>query len=1200
MSLVVYAGTVVNQYRHELRITLLGQDVATNTSRIHYKYSVQNTGSLANGSWTTLNDVLFVAHVNGVNHPATPNFDFRTTYEQVMVSGEQIISNNPDGTLNIVASLTGAANPGSSQFGAAYAYGTGPVPTIPRASKFILSKNPIIEGEGVGILFTGTDPGWTHLVEWESGSNSGVIATAAVNSTSWTPSSSLFGSANSVAITITVTTKNGSDIIGAPFSRDVIFKRAPVYPEIGVGTPYDIRLRRVIVEGGKLVAKEEIPYVTLTVTDTFSASASCSLTIAPHIYETPLDEAIVVADMYDGSQWLDTGMLMVISRTEGDLTDLTDVVEYSGMSYVDFLLGKNLIAEDYNWEDTAVTTGDVIWQYTTIGKGRGWGPHVSTSFTQTKTSVNTNWANKEKITTSRGTPVAQILDGFVSDARMEYRSHFDPATGKGVLDAYNVGFGADWAIEGAEPIVNLELAALFKVATAAPVRKDAAEKLTRVFVSGDEVNSTRESAANVNPAFGHLEGSANATGVTTVAGLNSLADALLTMNASASVERTFSYDLSSAQTPTQLFPYRTFRPGDWILVPSGSGPIRARVSQVAITRDEDGTTATVTTGDLIPSGLAATARKIAQAGGGAIAGGTQRAPLTLSSAIPAAPTGITTTIDGFWDATGAPKSGIEISWSPVTVSMQGNALTVNLYEVWTRSEIGQPWVLTTISDYPTITVSPLDINATLDIKLRARSQDGVYGVFSDPISVVTLAPTETLPAPSTPFLTADTVGTVSVAWNGLLGGTAPPMWFNYVQAEISDSESGAYSVAGQQLVSAGSITVSDVGEGTWWFRLVGYDTLNVRGAASAGVSILVVPDVADTREPKAPTGVTVGSSGYWSGPTAQSQLEVSWTAVTQATDNSAIDILVYEVWGKLASDTEYKLIGSTQDTSISIDSMPLDSTWSVKVLAIAMNNITGAFSSVVTHTTLSPTFALDEPSAPNLVSRNGIVEVSWDGLLATVPASTPPEWFMQANIEMSDTETGDYGLVGTLLLGQERRVISRLGVGSTWWFRLRAVDKLGRSSDPSLPSQVTVEGINGADLIADTIEGNSLKVGTIEARHFVAGIGQDIDISSNSSVNIIASRIDTVQSDVDGVADVVTEMGTYYQFGVDGAVIGSPGSPFQLVLANDGIEIRESGTRVSRWDAGQMQVTSFVGDKVILGNHQLEKYGNDTVVRRIA
>lgn len=1191
------------RYTHTLSASVVGQDVAANTSTVYYEYTVDSNTSYANGAWTTLHNVDFHAVVNGTDHSATPNFDFRVNKHLSAVSGYQTISHASDGSLTITLRAHAPVLPLSSYF---LAVDTGTVdaftPTpIPRASAFAVTPNPVFPDGEVLITLTRAVGTFVHDITWVSGVDSGTIGTGVGTSITWTPDPDLLDGALQVAITITVQTKTAGGVaIGSPVSYDLILKALPEYPEIGVGTPYDLRIRRGEYDSGEIVVQENIPYVDAQFVDTLSASGSLNLTVQEEIYATNLDEAVVVVDMYDGSQWLDNGFLFVLTRTEGDDVDETHAVKYTGMSYVDYLFSKNLVALDYDWPVT--NPGDIIYQYITLGKGRGWGPLIERSFTQTKTTLNTPWQNTTDISATKNTPVSQILDGFVNDILVEYRSYYDRTTGKAYLDMFNPGYGSDWTVQGATPIINLATTLLWKVGDKAPVRKDFSEKLTRVTVSGDEDSTTRESAAAVNPIFGHLEGSVDAAGVTTAAKLNELGDAVLVNNGTATVERTYSYDLSSTQTPDALYPYRTFRPGDYVLAPGDDGLERVRVSQVAIKRDADGTTATITIGDLIPNGVTATARKLAQAGGGAIAGGTMLSPLPLSAAIPSAPENLDTTLDGYWDETGAPKAGIFVDWEDVITSLAGTSITVDLYEVWIREEEGSPWSLAILSSVSEGTIAPIDINLTRDLRVRGRSASGIYGEYSDIVSVVTPEPDETLGAPTNPTLDADALGTVTVTWDGEIDGNTPPLWFAYTIAEISDTEFGAYTYAGQQLQTTGDIVVSSVGPGTWWFRLVGFDTLGHRGDESDAISIVVVAPLTDTREPEAPDNVIVTSEGYWNGSSPESNIMVEWDAVTDGVDTDPIDIAMYEVWGKLSTDTTYHSMGFTADTLIILNPVsPIGATWNIQVRALGTNGIFSAFSTAEDVVIDAPDATVFPPTPPGLNTVQGLILVSWDGQLVDITdtAFPAPEYIASVDIEVSLDSGTTWTVVGFLTKGTRTQAVSGLGVGATPDVRLVAYDAIGQASDPSDEATITVIGIDGADLLANSVGANEIQAGSIDVVHVTAGFGGNLDISGNGTISIIAGQAATAQDTANTNTAAIAAQRTRYDFTSTEAVISQPGSVFQVAISNTQLEFRESGVARAYLNAGVFNAPRMASGQLVLQYHVIENDPDGTVIRRL-
>jgi len=1155
-------------------ITLLWQDTNSNTSRVQYDYTVTNTGPRAWGAWTTIHDVGFYISINGAPNSSHPNFDFRTQTTYTMLSGQITVTHNADGSLNMPFSFSGEANPGSINFGAASASGAVWLTSIPRASTFTAGPTPNIMGSGpVDINITRASPSFTHDVTWVSGSESGTIASGVATTTSWTPPSSLLATTNSVAITITVTTKSGATVIGSK-STDIVFRTPPIYPEVGSGTPYDIRLRRVRFDVDKLRIDEIIPYLSFNVTDTFSASATCTLETTIDIYDDgtqkQLEEAVVIADVFDGSQWIDTGMLFVLSRVQSDKTDLTQVVTYSGMSYVDFLLSKTVASEDREWANAS--PGDLINFYVTQSKGRGWGPHITTSFTSTTTSANTPWQEVQSVKATRDTPLSQLLDGMVTDVLVEYRSHFDRTTGKAVLDMYNPGFGSDWAVIGADPIINLSTSGLFKTADQAPVRKDAAEKLSRVFVRGDESSVTREDSTTVNKLFGHLEGTAAATGVNDQGRLNALGDALLAQNRNATVERTFNYDLSSNMTPSALFPYRTFRPGDWILVPGDTAPEKARVSQVAITRNTEGTTATITVGDLIPSGLAATARKISQAGGNAIAGGTLRSPGSISNGIPSSPLGVYGVSTGFWDATGSPKSGIDLTWSPVTTSMTGTPLIVDLYEVWTRPTAGQVWTVAAISNDPSAIISPLDIDMTIEIRVRGRSSSGIYGDWSDVAVVTTLAPPVDLDGPQIADLYTDGVGSIYIVWAGVLGSEPAPLRLAYVVAEVSTDGGLSYTTTGTPLVGAGTLILNMGGVwGEYSVRLRGYDRLGNPGDASAPETITLTPPADNATRPTPPTDLTAVAGAAWdaTGFLPEAWFDLTWTVPTLDTEGNPVEVVGYDILGLRSDETVERFITTTVSNNVRVR-VGNGETWTFRVTATSTSGGVSVPSDSITATADAAISVAAAPGAPTLDQYVGLLRIRWAG-----NGMLPQIKFVYATI--STSPTGTFTRAGMPLVGAGEIVVPGLATGVTYYAKIVMVDELGNTSTSAASSGLLLDPITGTTVQTSPIANTGIKM--------TSGALTAYDESGNPTFILNAATGEVWIAPYDAVFDLGAS-GTVATTGAatTGIAISSEQSSFNTFIHPSGVQIRNDQTALSWWeaDATDASLVNFFSPRAVI------------------
>jgi len=391
--------------------------------------------------------------------------------------------------------------------------------------------------------------------------------------------------------------------------------------------------------------------------------------------------------------------------------------------------------------------------------------------------------------------------------------------------------------------------------------------------------------------------------------------------------------------------------------------------------------------------------------------------------------------------------------------------------------------------------------------------------------------------------------------------------------------------------NSGAITVTPVLNDRFLDLLarVAKRTSGIVGGSSASGSG-GVPSTEDRRAPKAPAGLVVGSAGYWSdGGIPLAQIGATWTEVTQGTNDVAIDVAAYELWGRPNDGaTESNALTTTTTNAASASPFNPLTAWLIKVRAQSKNGVWGAFSAEVAVTMAQPTFALEAPTRPTGTSNNGVVELRWPGTFDTDPVTFPPAHFQQINAYMSTAEDGEYSLVGTLFKGSERMSLIGLGVGSVWWFRLSAIDRLGRESALSEATEVEVVGIDGADLIANTVTANTITAGAIEVRHIAAGVGGALDISANESISLVVGEIAEVASDLGDTTSELADLRQRYDFTPDELRISQPGSPLAFAIDNESIEARDGLTVLARWQGGVMYAEQFVGEQVVLGAHKFE------------
>ena len=190
--------------------------------------------------------------------------------------------------------------------------------------------------------------------------------------------------------------------------------------------------------------------------------------------------------------------------------------------------------------------------------------------------------------------------------------------------------------------------------------------------------------------------------------------------------------------------------------------------------------------------------------------------------------------------------------------------------------------------------------------------------------------------------------------------------------------------------------------------------------------------------------------------------------------------------------------------------------------------------------------------------------------------------------------------------------------------------------------QLLVDGtIQGRHVAANTIEGESMKIGSIAVDRLEPNAGASLDLASNGSINILAGQVASqgalitqqqgmidenatsaqdaqdaanaaaqtansaatlangLQAGIEQTSADLAALGTTYRFTPTGAYIGSPDSPYEVVIQNNGVEIRQNGVATTSWDSGRMIVSTMVVSEIVLGFHKLETENNYTVIRRL-
>lgn len=386
-------------------------------------------------------------------------------------------------------------------------------------------------------------------------------------------------------------------------------------------------------------------------------------------------------------------------------------------------------------------------------------------------------------------------------------------------------------------------------------------------------------------------------------------------------------------------------------------------------------------------------------------------------------------------------------------------------------------------------------------------------------------------------------------------------------------------------------------------------TNGILGGAVAGGTGAVPNPGNDTRKPKAPTDVIVTSSGYWTADgVSQAQIAADWADVTEAENDVAIEVVGYQMWGRPDDgETPPRILAEVTSSHGTASPFPPQETWLVTVRAESHNGVWSDFSDEVEVVTDDAPENLEKPQPPILASRNGVVFVATSGLFDTDPPTMPPASFRELRIERAADSAGPYVTVGVLTRSQDSRTFGDMAIGDTWHFRFVPVDRLGRDGEyPSDPAAIEVVGIDGADLIVDTLEGNRIKAGTLTVDAVEPGFGNALQIDGNVTITATQAAVAAVGADVaevsgavEAVAADVEVIGTYFDFAPDGLTISAPGSDFSQRIASDRTEFRQGAQVISYLEAGQFVAPRMVTETAAIADHIWSKAPADagTVVR---
>lgn len=212
----------------------------------------------------------------------------------------------------------------------------------------------------------------------------------------------------------------------------------------------------------------------------------------------------------------------------------------------------------------------------------------------------------------------------------------------------------------------------------------------------------------------------------------------------------------------------------------------------------------------------------------------------------------------------------------------------------------------------------------------------------------------------------------------------------------------------------------------------------------------------DHRVPKAPQGLIVQTDAYiGSDGFAHGLATVMWSAVTEATNDTAIEISNYSVeWRKHVDGAPWHSAGTTDKTQLGFGNLDCGTQIEVRVRAVpTYSDKLGEWSSIVVATVESDVTPCSVPSKPVLSSELGVVTIHWDGKTST-GASMEPDF---DHIEVGEgVNAAGMRVISATQSGQGDYLVTGLTGGSQHSYAFRSVDHAGNRSAWSAIATVTV------------------------------------------------------------------------------------------------------------------------------------------------
>ena len=498
------------------------------------------------------------------------------------------------------------------------------------------------------------------------------------------------------------------------------------------------------------------------------------------------DPVEVAVELSDGTVWAEPpdGRFLRIARS-GDLVDRTGRASFDLPGYGWQLRKLRLYPPgdpaglvDGKRPFLSATAGRIVATWVTEGHARGTLSGLEVDFDTATDSSGAPWSSILTIYYAPGMDLLTVLGNLSDQGVVDWRMN-----GR-VLQVFNGDQALARDLASDPSPVALRLG---RDVTEAPVEGTLEDAASAVYVEGEEGFALELTNPDALAPWGRWEDYITQGGVSDEGTARLLAGARLEQGSRERVQLTRGIALDTAEA----FPWRDYRPGDYVLAPGDGGTLESlMVRQITLSRDQAGHVAgNLTLNDRFLERELRQARRTNGIVGGSTAdggSGARPAPEGPDSRRPRAPEGLVVDTVAYLDGDGAARGAITATWGLVTSATDGTAMDVGRYELWWRTnEPGAVWRRLTDVEHPdnVATASGFEVGAELAFAVCAvGAQNSLSGPMSDAYAVTIAVDVEPPPVPSAPRLSTR-LGVINVEWDGL-GAEGESMPRDFLHARV--------------------------------------------------------------------------------------------------------------------------------------------------------------------------------------------------------------------------------------------------------------------------------------------------------------------------------------------------------------------------------------------------------------------------------